>query len=82
VCQRHDVNYNIAVEYHAVNNVSAHVDSVNHSKTTKVVNGDETSVRLTLSSRLSYHLLVKSQTSAGVNTSLHAQPVYIGTSGM
>jgi len=81
VCQRHDDNYNIAIEYRAVNNVSAHLDSVNH-RTTKVVDGDETSIHLKLSSWLTYQLLVISQTSAGVNMSLHVQPLYIGTSSM
>jgi len=86
VCQRHDVSYSVAVKYRAVDSiVAASTDSKDHGTTawrSRVVGGDAASVQLNLSSRLNYQVLVKSWTSAGFNTSLSAQPIYIsGTYG-
>ena len=81
-CQRHDVNYRVVVQYHSVDNVAVSQNTHNHAMTawqTHVVDDDGISMQLTLSSELSYQVLVKSQTSAGFNTSLHVQPIYITT---
>jgi len=81
-CQRHDMSYAVAVEYRAVDGVAASPHAPDHETTawqTRIVGADETSVRLNLSSRFSYQVLVKSRTSVEFNTSLPAQPLYVST---
>jgi len=79
VCQRHDVRYSVAVEYRAVDSIHGHGLT---AWQTHVVNADETSVQLKLSSLLNYQVIVKSQTSVGFNMSLRAEPLYISTDSM
>jgi len=69
----------VAVEYRAVDSIHGHGLT---AWQTRVVNADENGVQLKLSSLLNYQVLVKSQTSAGFNTSLRAQPLYITTDSM
>jgi len=77
LCQRHDVNYNIAVEYREVPAGEDLRDNTTTEWRRRVVDGDKTNVQLKLPSRLSYQVRVKSLTSAGFNASLHAQPLII-----